>query len=189
MKILITSTLSNSVTIHEFNGKTVRDLQQYLIDNELFIEGMLINGNTDLNSLDNDVPTNLRVVTVTPAKSTAAIAEFNTLSYNELKAIAKQYRMEAVEKDDDLLLEIVHSRYMSVPKDVLISMLNDAYKYMNPATGTSVVSDDQLRTLEMTINELDERVFEIEYSLQLLTEVNKLRFINRLKKDYPNLVK
>ena len=46
MKILITSTLSNNVTIHEFNGKKISDLREYLKEKNLFEDGMAINGNT-----------------------------------------------------------------------------------------------------------------------------------------------
>ena len=78
---------------------------------------------------------------------------------------------------------------MSIPKNDLIIMLTNAFEYLNPATATSLVSDDQVSKLSEVIDKLEERVFEIEYSLQLLTDVNKLRFLNRLKKDYPHLVK
>lgn len=188
MKLLITSTLSNNVTIHDFNGSTVSELYDYLKENELYVEGMVVNGNTDLSALGNDIPQNLKVVTVTPAKSSAAI-NYDETPYNDLKQIAKSYRLGAVENDDDTLLDIVHSRYMSVPKAELIAMLKAADNYLNPETSTSLVSDAQVAELSKLISELDERVFEIEYSLQLLTDVNKLRFINRLKKDYPHLIK
>lgn len=189
MKILITSTLSNNVTIHEFNGKKISDLREYLIENNLFEEGMAINGNTDLSNPNNDIPDNLKVVTVTPAKSSAAKIDFSNMSYNDLKSVAKEYRVEAVENDDETLLDIVHSKYMSIPKNDLIVMLTNAFEYLNPASATSLVSDDQVSKLSEVIDKLEERVFEIEYSLQLLTDVNKLRFLNRLKKDYPHLVK
>jgi len=189
MKILITSTLSNNVTIHEFNGKKISDLREYLKENNLFEEGMAINGNTDLSNPNNDVPENLKVVTVTPAKSSAATIDFTSMAYNDLKKIAKEYRVTAVENDDETLLEIVHSKYMSVPKNDLILILTKAYEYLNPNTATSLVSDEQVSKLSEVINQLEDRVFEIEYSLQLLTDVNKLRFLNRLKKDYPHLVK
>lgn len=188
MKLLITSTLSNNVTIHDFNGSTVSELYDYLKENELYVEGMVVNGNTDLSASGNDIPQNLKVVTVTPAKSSAAI-NYDKTPYNDLKQIAKSYRLGAVENDDDTLLDIVHSRYMSVPKAELIAMLKAADNYLNPETSTSLVSDAQVAELSKLISELDERVFEIEYSLQLLTDVNKLRFINRLKKDYPHLIK
>lgn len=189
MKILITSTLSNNVTIHEFNGKKIADLREYLKENNLFEEGMAINGNTDLSDPNNDVPDNLKVVTVTPAKSSAATIDFSNMTYNDLKKVAKEYRVTAVENDDETLLDIVHSKYMSVPKNDLILMLTKAYDYLNPNTATALVSDDQVSKLSEVINLLEDRVFEIEYSLQLLTDVNKLRFLNRLKKDYPHLVK
>jgi len=189
MKILITSTLSNNVTIHEFNGKKIADLREYLKENNLFEEGMAINGNTDLSDPNNDVPDNLKVVTVTPAKSSAATIDFPNMTYNDLKKVAKEYRVAAVENDDETLLDIVHSKYMSVPKNDLILMLTKAYDYLNPATATALVSDEQVSKLSEVINLLEDRVFEIEYSLQLLTDVNKLRFLNRLKKDYPHLVK
>ena len=188
MKILITSTLSNNVTIHEFTGKKISDLQDYLKENNLFEEGMAINGNTDLSNPDNDIPENLKVVTVTPAKSSAAI-DFTNMAYNDLKVIAKEFRVTAVENDDETLLDIVHSRYMSIPKNDLIVMLTSAFTYLNPNTATSLVSDSQVEKLSELITQLDERVFEIEYNLQLLTDVNKLRFLNRLKKDYPHLIK
>lgn len=189
MRILITSTLSNNVTIHEFNGKKIADLREYLKENNLFEEGMAINGNTDLSNPDNDVPDNLKVVTVTPAKSSAATIDFTTMSYNDMKQIAKDFRVGAVENDDENLLDIVHSKYMSIPKNDLIVMLKKAYEYLNPSTATQVVSDDQVSKLSEVIDQLETRVFEIEYSLQLLTDVNKLRFLNRLKKDYPHLIK
>ena len=94
MKILITSTLSNNVTIHEFNGKKISDLREYLIENNLFEEGMAINGNTDLSNPNNDIPDNLKVVTVTPAKSSAAKIDFSNMSYNDLKSIAKNTELK-----------------------------------------------------------------------------------------------
>lgn len=181
--------MSNNVTIHEFNGKKISDLREYLKENNLFEDGMAINGNTDLSDPNNDIPDNLKVVTVTPAKSSAATIDFTTMGYNDLKKMAKEYRVTAVENDDETLLDIVHSKYMSIPKNDLVVMLTKAFEYLNPTTSTSLVSDEQVAKLSEVINQLEDRVFEIEYSLQLLTDVNKLRFLNRLKKDYPHLVK
>ena len=147
MKILITSTLSNNVTIHEFNGKKISDLREYLKILNLYAG---IGGN---------------------------------------RKLWEGHEVTAVENDDETLLDIVHSKYMSIPKNDLIVMLTNAFEYLNPTTATSIVSDDQVSKLGEVINNLEDRVFEIEYSLQLLTDVNKLRFLNRLKKDYPHLVK
>jgi hypothetical protein len=189
MKLLITSTLSNNVTVHEFNGTTVSELYDYLKENELYVDGMVVNGNTDLNAEGNDIPKNLKVVTVTPAKSSSAIIDYDSMSYNELKDLAKSYRFTGVENDDETLLSIIHTKYMSIPKTQLIKILKAAEEYLNPNSSTFIVSDNQVSNLSKVIDDLDTRVFEIEYCLQLINEANKIRFIERLRKDYPHLVK
>ena len=117
-----------------------------------------------LEHADAVLPEGALKVFISPKDMKAAMSE-----YTDIRAALKQYRLEAVQNDDEDMLEII-GNYTHDTLDTMRERLND------------VLSELQSRA--ESVNNVDtsltERLFEVEYALGIRNTYNATQFNDRV---------
>jgi ElaB/YqjD/DUF883 family membrane-anchored ribosome-binding protein len=117
-----------------------------------------------LEHADAVLPEGALKVFISPKDMKAAMSE-----YTDIRAALKQYRLEAVQNDDEDMLEII-GNYTHDTLDTMRERLNDVLSELQ-SRAESVNSVD---------TSLTERLFEVEYALGIRNTYNATQFNDRV---------
>ncbi len=103
-------------------------------------------------------------VFISPKDMKAAMSE-----YTDIRAALKQYRLEAVQNDDEDMLEII-GNYTHDTLDTMRERLNDVLAELQ----------SRVETVNNVDSSLTERLFEVEYALGIRNTYNATQFNERV---------
>lgn len=190
-KVIVFSTKSVGRTTIETDVKTwgeLKKLPQLSSYNFSEFKAVIRQYNVTLDLDKAVLPTEDFVILLSPAKNKSGAG----LSYKEAKQALKEYRLEAVEKEDEEMIELIGNYTQSTTEQLnekltAVEKLIESRKAV-PQTASSVDSK-VIAQLESEIEDLKQRTIVIEEKLLIINKSNEALFDSKFSEEVESIKK